>query len=394
MNTTPAHPLATVTATAGSALPAALARGASDLRRAAWQVERELWAPRTFVATDTNGSVLGAALTAARPYSAYRKIVDVFADHDAVWAQLVEAARDDSVPLGGNIGGIPANAQTRPTPIAVHFEERLADAPLTPTQRAALTAAGFVPAQTPVPSIPSTRPGDPSQSAAWSWWRGSVPQHNAPYYGQTTEVTCGAVAALTALEQRGNDTFSPESLVENRAAEIAFWRRATNLPACEPVGLAVETAKLGRDSNLLADLPRVILSTSEPVLIEEFSSNESERMLRADLQLESLRQAEKLGLSIERRWIEVSEIFELVRGGAQVLLLIDLTELIADPTPHWVLAQEVIDDTLLISDPWVHYPNGETWVDTFALPLPASSIDRITRWGDPAYRGVIVLSGN
>lgn len=366
----------------GAAIPATLMETFTPDQVMVWSVERELWAPRTITAFDASGSPVGAALTAARPLSAYRKIVDIVAINDEVWATLAAAARDDAAP---NTDG------SRPAPIAVHFEEHLPFAELTPARRAALAEAGFVPVATPVPSIPSTRAGDSTLVAGWSYWRGDAPSHAAPYYGQTTDVTCGAVASLMALEQRGNHTFSTESFDDNRAAEIAFWRRATNLPACEPVGLAVETAKLGRDSGSLPALPRVILSTPDPVLIEEFATSDWDRQLRTDLQLESLRQAEELGLPIERRWIDVAEIAEIVRGGDQVLLLIDLTELIADPTPHWVLATDVIGEALVISDPWVQAPNGETWVDTFALPLPFATVDRVTRWGDPAYRGVIVL---
>jgi hypothetical protein len=138
-----------------------------------------------------------------------------------------------------------------------------------------------------------------------------------------------------------------------------------------------------------------VLSTTEPVLLEEFE-NDADRVLRIDLQHQALRRAEELELPIERRWIEVEEIARLVRDGAQVLLLIDLTELIADPTPHWVLAADIVrdsddNDVIILSDPWIHYPNGETWVDTYALPLPLPSVDRVTRWGAPAYRGVVVL---
>ena len=194
-----------------------------------------------------------------------------------------------------------------------------------------------------------------------------------------------------ALEQRGAAAFDPTSLVENRAAELAFWRRATNLPACEPVGLAVETAVSGSTAGLFSTLPRVVLSTSEPVLLEDYAADDGERALRTDLQLESLRRSQELGIEIERRWISVDEIADLVRGGDQVLLLIGLTELIGDPTPHWVLASAIIEDSLVISDPWVQAPNGETWVDTFALPIPLSTIDLITHWGEPAYRGVVVL---
>lgn len=372
----------------GAALPAELrdaaALGANAAERAAlWDVERELWTPRTITARDSSGSVLGAALTAARPFSAYRKIVDVVAGSAAVWAALVAAARDD---LAGEPG-----TEEHPAPLAVHFEEHLTLAPLTEAQRAALEAAGFAAAGTPVPSVPSTRAAERSAVAAWSFWRVPAPARTAPYYGQTTDVTCGAVAALSALEQRGLGDFQADNGAENRAAEIAFWRRATNLPACEPIGLAVETAKLGADSGTLSARPHIFLSTPDPVFIEEFSEQTWEQELRIDLQLESLRQAEALGLPLERRWLEVDEIVSFVRGGAQVLLLIDLTELIADPTPHWVLATEVVGDALLIADPWVQAPNGETWVDTFALPLPFATIDRVTRWGDPAFRGAIVL---
>ncbi|QIM19145.1 hypothetical protein G7066_12245 [Leucobacter coleopterorum] len=349
-------------------LPVELEAGLSAERLALWQVERELWTPRTFVASSSNGEFMGAALTVGRPHTAYRKIVDVVVGEQtgqdeshvslAVWSALINAALHDT---SGEDASHPAH-------IAVHFEEHLKLAPLSPRHQTQLEVMGFLPAATPVPSIPSTRDGDPGQVAAWSWWRNDQPTRLAPYYGQTTEVTCGAVASLMALELLGAASFDPASLAENRATEIAFWRKATNLPACEPVALAVEIAKSG--ASLLSGLPRVILSTEDPVLLEEFTGDEAEIALRTDLQQESLRQAEALGIPIERRWIKVEEICEIVRGGAQVLLLIDLTELIADPTPHWVLASDVVDNCLIVSDPWVHYPNGETWVDTFALPIP------------------------
>lgn len=365
----------------GAELPSSLRAGLPQARLALWEVERELWAPRTLLWTDADGSVLGAALTAGRPFTAYRKIVDVVAASEQVWRELVDAARFDAPPVG----------ETRPQPVVVHFEEQRALAPLTDGQRETLSALGFTAAPKPVPSVPSTRTGDAAEVVAWSHWLGERPTRLAPYYGQTTEVTCGAVSSLMALESRGRNGFSPSDLSANRTAEISFWRRITNLPACEPVGLAVETAETG----VLPELPRVVLSTTEPVLLEEFE-NDADRVLRIDLQHQALRRAEELGLPIERRWIEVEEIARLVRDGAQVLLLIDLTELIADPTPHWVLAADIVhdsddNDVIILSDPWIHYPNGETWVDTYALPLPLPSVDRVTRWGAPAYRGVVVL---
>lgn len=365
-------------------LPPDLYSALSDSRRTLWEVERELWSPRVLVARDSAGVALGAALTAGRPHCRYRKIVDVVAVGETVWRELVIAAKDDSPPVDGS----------HPAPLVVHFEEHLEVAPLTDGQKAILNQEGFTEASRPVPSIPSTQPGNPSHVSAWSWWSTSPPRRIAPYFGQTTEVTCGAVSSLMALERRGHRAFSADDMLANRSSEISFWRRANNLPACEPVGLAVEIAESGTASGVLASLPQVHLSTLDHVLLEEYEDNDVEKYLRVDLQEESRRQAKALGIGVNARWMEVPEIMDHLRQGSDVLLLIDLTPLIGDPTPHWILATDVIDDAIIVSDPWVNYMTGETWVDTFALPISSQGIDLITRWGNPPYRGVIMLPGH
>lgn len=349
-----------------------------------WEAERELWTPRATITRDAVGSICGASLTAGRPLSSYRKIVSAVSTDTAAWRACVEAARDDTPPVNA----------LHPAPLVIHFEEHTGRAPLTNWQQEILAELGFQSQEIPWRSIPSTIPGDATHAHAWSYWRVASPAAIPRYYGQTTEVTCGAVASLLAQTALALPTFG-EELRENRRAEIAFWRRATNLPACEPVGLAVETAK---EQLAAHPLPEVFLSTSEPVLIADFADAPEERMLREDLQQQAREEAREMGIPLRHEWISAAEIADRVAAGEQALLLIDLTELIADPTPHWVLASQVVqgaDGTpnLLISDPWVHYPNAETWVDTFALPLPLESVERVTRWGDPAYRGVIFLAG-
>jgi len=362
-------------------LPSELRSLIGDARRALWEVERELWHPRVLVAKDVSGAAVGAVLTTGRPYCSYRKIVDVVATQEKTWCELVVAARDDTLPWDAS----------SPHPVVVHFEEHLEIAPLSSERKESLTREGFIQAPPPAPSIRSTHDGDLSSVSAWSWWRNEKPRHIAPYYGQTTEVTCGAASSLMALELRGQPVFSPVNLSTNRGREIAFWRRANNLPACEPVGLAVELAESRVASGALESLPKVFLSTREHVLLEDYADSEAESSLRVDLQNESRRQAVERGIEVDYRWMEVSEIIEHLRHGAQLLLLIDLTPLIGDPTPHWILATDCVQDTVIVSDPWVNDTTGETWVDTFSLPITREGIDLITRWGAPPYRGVIVL---
>lgn len=378
----------------GSLLPEGLTVSAA--RGARWSFPRAHWAPRVTVVRDADGMVVAAALTAGRPHSPSRKIVDVViaealasvdpAGASAAFRAAVEGAASDAPPV----------SETRPAPVLVRFEEHARLAPLGDVQRDVLDALGFHQDATPVPSVPSTRDDAAEGVRSWSRWTGgAAPRRLAPYYGQTTDVTCGAVTALMALESAGLGRFSPKDGDANRTWEIEFWRRATNLPACEPIGLAVATANAVSDAGLALAPPRVILSADGPVLIDDFGpEQEWDRQLRADLQAESLRQAERLGLAIERRWPEVAEIYELVAAGNSVFLLIDLEPLIGDPTPHWVLAHDVVgNDALLVSDPWVEATEGETWLDVSSQPITLTGIDLITRWGKPGFRGIVVLAG-
>jgi len=364
----------------GAELPSALATGVPEERRGLWNVERDFWAPRT-VLVSGDGGVVAAALTAGRPHTAYRKIVDVVARDTRAFRAAVEAAVADA----------PADRDgSRPAPLVVKFEEHPSLAPLDAEREAELAALGFERAADPVPSVPSTRPEDPARTRSWEKWLGAAPAYTVPYYGQTTDVTCGAVTAMMAFEAEGLARFGADG-ADNQTHELDFWRRATNLPACEPIGLAVAAAHEIEESGLPLRRPRVILSTEQPVLLEEWADEPFELRLREQLQADSLRQAAALGVEIERRWAEVSEIRDLVASGADVFLLIALEPLIDDSSPHWVLAHDVIGDALIVSDPWVEAEHGESWVDTSALPIPLAGIDLITRWGDPAYRGVVVV---
>ena len=361
--------------------------GLAEDRLALWTIERDHWSPRTITVTDAAGTVLATALTAGRPHTAYRKVVDLVVAEgagdsaEAAAIAALEAARDDRL---ANDDG------SQPAPIVIRFEEHPAQAALTAVVRSALATVGFAQDADSLPSVPSTRPEDAAFTRSWSLWLSAAPTRAVPYYGQTTDVTCGAVTSLMMFEENDLGQFSTDG-TENHTVELDFWRRATNMPACEPIGLAVTTAEelLARTGDA-GRKPRVILSAEGPVLLEWYDDF-YERKLRVQLQEESLRTAESLGLEVERRWASTEEIRDLVAAGNDVFLLIALEPLIKDPAAHWVLAHDVVGDNIIISDPWVEQEHGESWVDTSALPIPLAGIDLITRWGEPEYRGIIVV---
>lgn len=384
----------TVTTESGAHFPANIPT--TPEREALWQVERALWAPRTFTVRSRDGEVLAAALTAGRPYSAYRKIVDVIACDDASFAMVVSAAassdgRENSSETRGSAASPVATDAARPVPLVIRFEEHVALAPLSAEREQVLRYLGFTADAVPMPSVPSTLAGTPEYTRSWSLWHDGHPATPVPYYGQTTDVTCGAVTALMMFQRDGIGEFTGDS-TSNHTRELAFWRRATNLPACDPIGLAVTTAEdLASRSSTASRAPRVIISTDDPVLLEDFVSDIYETRLRTQLQQESRRQAEHLGVAIETRWITAEEIRNIVAAGSDVFLLIALDPLIGDPSPHWVLAHEARGDHLIVSDPWVEQAHGESWVDTSGVPIPLKTIDLITRWGNPEYRSVVVV---
>ncbi|GAA1862293.1 peptidase C39 family protein [Microbacterium koreense] len=336
--------------------PAALAAeieraGAGAERVARWRTPREGYRPIATAARDADGAVIAAVLTSARPATAATKIVDLWwrdaAAADALLAGVVETARERG-------------------DVAVKWQD--ADDELA-------HAHGFAPLRAPWAAV-----GTESTRGAVRWLETS--DHDEPgYYAQTTLFTCGAVAGLIATE-RHIDGFTGSA--DDRDRELALWRNASNYPACEPVGLAVAL-----NDAVSAAVVEVALDLAGPALLEDFTGFDYD--FRAELQQDSLRQAGERGVPVRRDRVEVEEIVRRVAAGERALLLIDEAPMHGEVGPHWVTAHAVVGDCVVIEDPWINVDAGETWVDTHELPVPPADLDRLVRWGETGYRGVIFI---
>lgn len=339
-------------------------------RLALWSLDRSYNQASAFVLRDETGAIKGALLEAGRQKTNYRKIVDFITDSNESLEILLKAEFTHSENLGC---------------ISVKCEEHKNLHSFNPDELQLLEKNGFEAEPEPVYSVDSTH-GDVH---GWTKWFTQKPSRRIAYFGQTTDVTCGAGTALMAIESSGGSTFIHDDYATNREIEIDVWRSATNMPACEPVALAITTHQRVNSLNANLSKPTVYLSTESTSLLEWFK--DFDYTLREQLQLESFRKADALGIEVIREWISTEDIFENVKAGNLVYLLIDLTVMINDPTPHWVLAHEVIDSCLVISDPWVELKTGETWVDCSNLPVSFETVDEMTRWGEPSYRGVVIV---
>lgn len=331
-----------------------------DERAHAWRRSREPYEPTLRLARTAAGGLSAAVLTTRRPSTAAVKIVDVWFDDAAAAGALIDeviehsSARGDAavkweLPLGSSLPDLAADRD-------------------------------FTMMRAPYPSAPGTR-----VAAGAVRWHRAYPHVEAPYYAQTTMYTCGAVAAMLATEHVGATGFAGESDDRDRDRELAFWRRASNFPACEPVGLAVAVREALADTLEVG----VHLDSATPVLLEGYSGFEHD--FRAELQRESRRQAETLAVPLMTDRIGIDEIVRRVSAGEVALLLIDEAPMHGETGPHWVLAHAARDGIVLIQDPWITSDQGETWVDTHDLPVAASDLDRMIAWGSEATRGVVFI---
>ncbi len=321
-----------------------------------WRLDRSAYAPTVRV---LGQPARAAVLTSGRPATAATKIIDLWWESDeADTATLLE----DVIAASAARGDAVVKWEVPPGSV-------LPDLAL---------SRGFVPMRAPW-SAKGTE-----VNRGYALWLRDLPHAEPRYYAQTTMFTCGAVAALIAKDALGRDGFAGGSA--DRDLELSFWRRASNYPACEPVGLAVAVRE---------DLPdvavAVTLDAAGPVLLEDFEGFDVE--FRVELQDESARRARELGVTVDRVRVGVEEIASRVAGGEVALLLIDEHPMHGTHGPHWIVAHAADSDVVVVDDPWTESQHGETWVDTHDLPIAIADIDRLVRWGDDSYRGVIFVGG-
>ncbi|MEJ1156124.1 peptidase C39 family protein [Microbacterium marmarense] len=317
-----------------------------------WRIDRSLYRPELGVVRDGEGVPLAAVLTTARPATAATKIVDLWFVDALAGEALLDAVVD--------------TARSRHD-VAVKWEvaEGVAVAPF---------AAAFTPMREPWAAVGT------ENVRGLVLWLHDIPHTEPGYYAQTTLFTCGAVAALIAADAFGRGALSGRA--GDREREIEFWRRASNYPSCEPVGLAVALREH------LGDAPvEVALDHDAPVLLEDMSGFDYD--FRAELQAESWRQAAALGVPVRRDRVSIDEILHRVETGEFALLLIDEAPMHGETGPHWITAHAAADGVVLLQDPWVTVAAGETWVDTHDMPVRSAELEQLVRWSDENYRGVI-----
>ncbi|WP_161976293.1 peptidase C39 family protein [Mycolicibacterium sp. CH28] len=344
------------------AIAALLGGGLADLlgpeAAAHWGIRREQYCPRVLLSADPDG-ITAAALLTNRPATAAVKIVGLWCREagfaDAMLERVVALANQEDA-------------------VVVKWELRR-DAELP----ASASALGFVPMQ------PKGQQACDEPVSGFALWLVPVRHAEPMYYAQTTEFTCGAVAALLAAELSGLPGFAGDR--GDRRREIDFWRTASNFPACEPVGLAVAMRRYLADNRQI----EVALHPDTPALLDDFEG--FDREFRIELQDDSRQQAADLLMPVRCDRVDVTEIAQRIMDDDIALLLITQTPMHGHDEPHWITAHASDGRSfVIVQDPWIDKPGGETWLDGHDLPIRLSDLDRMCRWGSAEQRGVVFLA--
>jgi ribosomal protein S18 acetylase RimI-like enzyme len=205
-----------------------------------------------------------------------------------------------------------------------------------------------------------------------------------PYYGQTTDFTCGACCLMMAMARDVPD-FPLEPVTE-----IRLWREATTIfmmsgpGGCEPYGLAVAAHEFGLDAEI---------HVSEPgdLFLESVRSAEKQKVM-ALAQEDFRRRAVAYGIPVLIRPFSLVDLRAAIAAGKTAVVLISGYHMFDKKVPHWVLAHGDDGRHIVIHDPWVADERGETAADAASLPIPYETFDRIARFGKVGLRAAVFLS--
>jgi ribosomal-protein-alanine acetyltransferase len=204
-----------------------------------------------------------------------------------------------------------------------------------------------------------------------------------PYYEQTTEFTCGPACLMMALSAR-----KPGYMMDP-AVEVRLWRRSTTvfmtrgLGGCEPFGMAVTLAEEG-----LA--PEIFVTEDGPLMLQTVRDPEKRKVMvlaQDDFQ----REAERLGIPVHRRRMDVAELAAWLREGALATVLVSGNRMFGKRVPHWILAHGADDRHIFLHDPWVEDKAHESATDATDIPAPFAEFDRMWRWGAARLRAAVLI---
>ncbi|KTC18705.1 ribosomal-protein-alanine acetyltransferase [Pseudomonas marginalis ICMP 9505] len=205
--------------------------------------------------------------------------------------------------------------------------------------------------------------------------------HSVPYYPQTTDFTCGAACLLMAM-----GALVP-ARVAGRREELQIWREATTVfmtaghGGCSPQGLALAAWRRGFRV-------RMQVNVRGPLFLDGVRDQHKKDVMR--LVHEAFEEA-LAASDVEQAVGGALDLPQLLREGAQPLVLISSYRLTRSKSPHWVMVTDCDDDFVYLHDPDVDHSQQRQPLDCQHLPVSHAQFERMCRFGSNKLRAAVLV---
>lgn len=202
-----------------------------------------------------------------------------------------------------------------------------------------------------------------------------------PWYGQTTDFTCGPACLLMAM-----GALQSERLLERRE-ELQIWREATTVfmtsghGGCSPQGLALAAWRRGFRV-------RLELSLAGPLFLDGVRNEHKKDVMRL---VHEEFTAQLAQTDVERVIGAALDLPRLLDAGGQPLVLISSYRLTRSKSPHWVVVTDCDEDFVYLHDPDVDHSQHRQPIDCQHVPVSHGEFEKMCRFGRGKLRAVVIL---
>lgn len=202
-----------------------------------------------------------------------------------------------------------------------------------------------------------------------------------PWYGQTTDFTCGPACLLMAM-----GALQSERLLERRE-ELQIWREATTVfmtsghGGCSPQGLALAAWRRGFRV-------RLELSLAGPLFLDGVRNEHKKDVMRL---VHEEFTAQLAQTDVERVIGAPLDLPRLLKAGGQPLVLISSYRLTRSKSPHWVVVTDCDEDFVYLHDPDVDHSQHRQPIDCQHVPVSHGEFEKMCRFGRGKLRAVVIL---
>jgi ribosomal protein S18 acetylase RimI-like enzyme len=169
------------------------------------------------------------------------------------------------------------------------------------------------------------------------------PQTAVPWYGQTTEFSCGPASLMMAMA-----SLDP-TLVLDRELELDIWREATTIfmtsghGGCHPFGLALAARRRGFAAS-------VLVNSDKPLFVEGVRAEHKKQVITA-VDEQFRRRAVQQGVDVIQGELSLARIETWLAEGWAVVVLVSTYRIDGRKVPHWVTVTALDDACLYVHDP-------------------------------------------